>query len=127
MSKKLTFFSSIILALTVYSSLCQARTFVKVPGTGIIMKVVAAFDNISATSKRGIGKAVFYKMGMLKPYFVMAEDHLYYKISDQQNDSGKVGYVLKAHTRQWNTREGLRFIPSLLRSEEHTSELQSPE
>lgn len=118
MSKKITFFSSIILALAVYSSLCQARTFVKVPGTGIIKKVVAAFDNISATSEKGRGNVVFYKMGMLKPYFVMAEDKQYYKISDQQNSSGKVGYVKKAHTRQWNTREGLRFIPRLLAMDE---------
>lgn len=91
----------------------SAQSLAKVPGTSVLKKVVAASDNITAMTARGGGSAAF-KMPVLKPFFVVAEEGEYLKITDQQESGGRTGYVKKAHILEWNTREGLHFQPSNL-------------
>lgn len=100
------------LAVCLASTVCAAG-LVKVEGTNLVKKVVAASDNIVATTAKGGGEVAF-KMGVLKPYFVLAEEGEYFKITDQQETGGHAGFVKRNLVIEWNTREGLHFQPSAL-------------
>jgi hypothetical protein len=109
-------FVLLFILISFFSSMCWGLEFVKVPGTSVFMKVVGISDNINATSEKSGGSTSF-SLDVLKPYFVLAEEGDYYKISDRQSE-GRPGYVSKKDVRQWNTREGLRFVPSILAMED---------
>lgn len=93
------------------------ETFVKVPGTAVIKKVVAASDNIHASSSKGDGDEAF-QLEVLKPYFVLAEDDGWVQVTDQQASGGRLGFVSARQVIEWNSREGLHFQPSVLSFDE---------
>ncbi len=101
------------LLIVTISSTSWGTEFVKVPGTKVFMKVVGKTDNVSATEDKGGGGEAF-KLDILKPYFVLSDEGDYYKITDRQADSGRIGYIHKEQVIQWNTREGLYFAPNML-------------
>jgi hypothetical protein len=108
-------FIFLLLVMMLYSN-CWGLELLKVPGTSVFMKVVGVSDNINATSEKGSGRQIF-SLDVLKPYFVLTEEGEYYKITDRQS-GGRTGYVSQKDVMQWNTREGLRFAPSILAMED---------
>jgi len=112
MLKKLKIIVFIVLYTFIISiTYTYSSNFLYVPGTKVIKKVIAGSDNVIATSKQSGGKKVF-KMGILIPYYVLAEKGDSYKITDQQK-GGKEAYVKKSLVLDWNTREGMHFQPSI--------------
>lgn len=92
---------------------CEAKEMAKTKD-GFIHKVVAGSDKIKVY-KTAAAKEEAYEMELLQPYFVICETGEYYKITDQPADTvdeamaGKVGFVPKAQTHLWPTREALTF------------------
>jgi hypothetical protein len=82
--------------------------------SGFVHKVVAGSDKIKVYKTQDT-KDDLYTMELLQPYFVICETGDYYRITDIPADTveealtGNVGYVPKAQTHLWPTREALDF------------------
>lgn len=96
-----------------FAASALAQGALRVTGTKVFRKVVAALDNIVATTAKGSGSTAF-KMPVLKPFFVLADEGEYLKITDQQEGGGHIGFAKKSQVLEWSTREGLHFQPSML-------------
>jgi hypothetical protein len=104
----------IFILFIIYSpALSEGIDFVNERGTAIPMKILSLSDNIYATKYKYKKSEVVFKLEILKPYFVIAIEDNYYKIIDQLSDKGQIGYVHKNYVTEWNTNEGLRFIPNI--------------
>ncbi|MCP3964214.1 MAG: VWA domain-containing protein [bacterium] len=117
LSKPRTTLAAGLLGLVALPFAVLAESFVKVPGTAVIKKVVAASDNIHATSTKD-GSDEAFQLEVLRPYFVLAEVDGMVKITDQQATGGRVGFVRAKQAIEWNSREGLHFQPSVLSFDE---------
>ncbi|MCH9809077.1 MAG: VWA domain-containing protein [Alphaproteobacteria bacterium] len=98
----------------------KQETMVLAPDTGLIRKVVAGSNKIKAFQKPDSSSSEAYTLELLQPYYVMAEEGEYLKITNvaaltqDEAEKGKVGYVLAEQIHDWPTREALHFLPFTL-------------
>lgn len=90
------------------------------PETGLIRKVVAGSNQINAFEKPDASSPVKYTLDLLQPYYLMGEEGEFFKITtvraltQEEAESGEVGYVLQEQVYEWPTREALHFLPFTL-------------
>ncbi len=105
--------TAIALCLPVVAMACDATEMAKTE-YGFISKVVAGSDKIMAY-KDASGTEEAFTLELLQPYFVICESGDYYRVTDvpantvEEALSGNTGFVQKAQTYDWPTREALTF------------------
>lgn len=105
--------TAIALFLPVAASACEAVEMAKTE-YGFISKVVAGSDKIKAY-KDASGTEEAFTLELLQPYFVICDVGDYYRVTDvpagtvEEALSGNTGFVQKAQTYDWPTREALTF------------------
>lgn len=95
-----------LLAVLVLAATATAETFRTVPGSAVLLKVVAASEGVAVTTRPGTSTTAF-ELELLRPYFVADERADHYLIADSQTAHSRRGWVGKDHVRPWSTREGL--------------------
>ncbi len=88
--------------------------------SALLFKVVGLSDRISIVESSGSSR-VLSTMEPLKPYFVLEDTGDSYRVSSSQEEGGIEGFVSKQEVAIWNTREGLRFVPSTFEQDQRSA------
>ncbi len=120
LSTYIMFLISLLIAQPVFAKSKTAGSLLIDSKTGLVVKVVAASNQINAYIKADRSSKVKYKLDLLSPYYVIEESGEFYKISNVSGsgaEGGDIGFVPKEQVHLWPTREALHFLPTITAEE----------